>query len=510
MKKMIPLFLVLTMVVGLLAGCGKKNAAETGESDSNKLSVVTTIFPEYDWVKEILGDKAESTDLTMLLDNGVDLHSYQPTADDIVKISDCDLFIYVGGESDKWVDDALKEATNKDMKVIDLLEVLGDSVKTEETVEGMQETEHAHDHSKEVSTFEDHEVQDRSLSDWAGSWQSAYPFALDGTLDDAFAAMAEEGEMTADEYKTYYQNGYKTDITNINIEGDHIAFTYEDGKKVGSDYKYIGYYIQNWSTGTKAAMYRFEAVDRTSGAPIYIEFNDHMIESAAPEHFHIRMSNESFDAIVDPEKSWPTFFPADMTGEDLCEHMEGHGHDHDHEEEADEHVWLSLKNAKTLVRAISDALQELDPDNKDTYAANTSAYIEKLSALDGAYQSAVDGAARKTVLFGDRFPFRYLVDDYGLRYYAAFAGCSAESEASFETVSFLAKKVDELKLPCVLTIEGKNHKIAETIVENTAEKNQKILTMDSMQSTTSEDVANGTTYLSVMEQNLSMLKEALG
>ena len=508
MKKMIPLFLVLTMVVGLLAGCGKKNAAETGESDSNKLSVVTTIFPEYDWVKEILGDKAESTDLTMLLSSGVDLHSYQPTADDIVKISDCDLFVYVGGESDKWVDDALKEATNKDMKVIDLLEMLGDSVKTEETVEGMQETEHAHDHSKEVSTFEDHEVQDRSLSDWAGSWQSAYPFALDGTLDDAFAAMAEEGEMTADEYKTYYQNGYKTDITNIDIEGDHIAFTYEDGKKVGSDYKYIGYYIQNWSTGTKAAMYRFEAVDRTSGAPICVEFNDHMIESAAPEHFHIRMSNESFDAIVDPEKSWPTFFPADMTGEDLCEHMEGHGHDH--EEEADEHVWLSLKNAKTLVGAISDALQELDPDNKGIYAANAAAYIEKLSALDGAYQSAVDGAARKTVLFGDRFPFRYLVDDYGLSYYAAFAGCSAESEASFETVSFLAKKVDELKLPCVLTIEGKNHKIAETIVENTAEKNQKILTMDSMQSTTSEDVANGTTYLSVMEQNLSMLKEALG
>ena len=508
MKKIITIFLALTMVVGLLVGCGKKNDAETGEADSDKLKVVTTIFPEYDWVKDILGDKAGSTDLTMLLSNGVDLHSYQPTADDIVKISDCDLFIYVGGESDGWVEDALKESTNKDMKVIDLLEVLGDSVKTEETVEGMQETEHAHDHSKEVSTFEDHEVQDRSLSDWAGSWQSAYPFALDGTLDDAFAAMAEEGEMTADEYKTYYQNGYKTDITNIDIAGDHIAFTYEDGKKVGSDYKYIGYYIQNWSTGTKAAMYRFEAVDRTSGAPICVEFNDHMIESAAPEHFHIRMSNESFDAIVDPEKSWPTFFPADMTGEDLCEHMEGHGHDH--EEEADEHVWLSLKNAKTLVGAISDALQELDPDNKGIYAANAAAYIEKLSALDGAYQSAVDGAARKTVLFGDRFPFRYLVDDYGLSYYAAFAGCSAESEASFETVSFLAKKVDELKLPCVLTIEGKNHKIAETIVENTAEKNQKILTMDSMQSTTSEDVANGTTYLSVMEQNLSVLKEALG
>ena len=155
-------------------------------------------------------------------------------------------------------------------------------------------------------------------------------------------------------------------------------------------------------------------------------------------------------------------------------------------------------------------MQELDPDNKDTYAANASAYIEKLSALDGAYQSAVDGAARKTVLFGDRFPFRYLVDDYGLSYYAAFAGCSAESEASFETVSFLAKKVDELGLPCVLTIEGKNHKLAETIVQSTAGKNQKVLTMDSMQSMTSEDAANGTTYLSAMEQNLSVLKEALG
>ena len=203
MKKIITLVLALAMAVSLFTGCGKKNNAETGESDSNKLSVVTTIFPEYDWVREILGDKAESTDLTMLLSNGVDLHSYQPTADDIVKISDCDLFIYVGGESDGWVENVLKNAVNKKMKVINLLEMLGDSVKTEEIVEGMQEDGHDHGHSKEVSTFEDHEVQDRSLSDWAGSWQSAYPFALDGTLDDAFAAMAEEGEMTEDEYKTY-------------------------------------------------------------------------------------------------------------------------------------------------------------------------------------------------------------------------------------------------------------------------------------------------------------------
>ncbi len=332
MKKITALLLALFVLVGALAGCGKQN--DTNKTD--KLSIVTTIFPEYDWVREILGDKADNAEITMLLDNGVDLHSYQPTADDIVKISDCDLFIYVGGESDGWVEDALRNAANRNMKVINLLEVLGDSVKTEEIVEGMQE-----------------------------------------------------------------------------------------------------------------------------------------------EH----------------------------------EHEDAHAHDdaeeHEHEEEADEHVWLSLKNAKMLVRVISKALQELDPDNKDIYAANADAYVKKLSALDADYQAAVDAASNKTILFGDRFPFRYLVDDYGLRYYAAFVGCSAETEAGFETISFLAKRVDEWKLPCVLTIEGAQHKIAETIVRNTTMKNQKVLTMDSMQSTTTQDVKNGTTYLSVMEKNLSVLKEAL-
>lgn len=335
MKKITALLLALFMLVGALAGCGKQN--DTNQTD--KLSIVTTIFPEYDWVREILGDKADNAEITMLLDNGVDLHSYQPTADDIVKISDCDLFIYVGGESDEWVEDALRNAANRNMKVINLLEVLGDSVKTEEIVEGMQEEEHEHEDAEE------HEHED-----------------------------AEE---------------------------------------------------------------------------------------------------------------------------------------HEHEEEADEHVWLSLKNAKMLVRVISKALQELDPDSKDIYAANADAYVKKLSALDAEYQTAVDAASNKTILFGDRFPFRYLVDDYGLRYYAAFVGCSTETEAGFETISFLAKRVDEWKLPCVLTIEGAQHKIAETIVRNTTAKNQRVLTMDSMQSTTSKDVKNGTTYLSVMEKNLSVLKEVL-
>lgn len=322
MKKILALLLALWIPAAVLSGC----APQDDSAASNKLNIVTTIFPTYDWVREILGAETDSAEITMLLDSGVDLHSYQPTVDDIVKISDCDLFLYVGGESDGWVDDALKNAPNKERKVIRLLDVLGDSAKAEETVDGMQEEEH----------------------------------------------------------------------------------------------------------------------------------------------------------------------------------------DHEEEAEYDEHIWLSLKNAQVLVAAISEALQESDPARKDTYAANAAAYAEKLSALDGEYRAAVDSGKYKTLLFGDRFPFRYLADDYGLDYYAAFPGCSAETEASFETVSFLAGKMDALGLPCVLTIEGTQHKIAETIVQNTAQKNQQVLTMDSMQAVTANDAASGVSYLSIMEKNLSVLKKALG
>jgi len=123
-------------------------------------------------VREVVGEN-ENVDITLLLNSGVDLHSYQPTAEDIMKIATCDVFVYVGGETDEWVEDALKAAVNPDMKVINLVEAMGDGVKLEEIVEGMEHGhEHSEAHAKEVSTFEDHEVQDRTLSDWAGEWQS--------------------------------------------------------------------------------------------------------------------------------------------------------------------------------------------------------------------------------------------------------------------------------------------------------------------------------------------------
>lgn len=332
MKKIITLMLVAVLAVCALSGCGTSKSGE--DTKDKKIKIVTTIFPEYDWVMQILGDKADKADVTMLLDKGVDLHSYQPSTADIAKISEADVFIYVGGESDEWVEDVLKEAKNKKLKVINLMDVMGDKAKEEEVKEGMQPEEEEH---------------------------------------------AEEAK---------------------------------DGKE-------------------------------------------------------------------------------------------------EEEVEYDEHVWLSLKNAKIFTKKIADVLSEVDKDDAKTYQANYESYAKKLDDLDKKYADAVASAKNKTLVFGDRFPFRYLVNDYGLDYYAAFVGCSAESEASFETVTFLAKKIDELGLNNVLTIEGKNHKIAKTVVDNTKNKDQKVLTMDSMQSTTSKDVKDGATYLGIMEKNLEVLKEAL-
>ena len=190
---------------------------------------------------------------------------------------------------------------------------------------------------------------------------------------------------------------------------------------------------------------------------------------------------------------------------------EAHDHDeHDHDEiEYDEHVWLSLRNAETLTQTIANTLCELDFANAPAYQENAASYIAQLKELDNQYKDAVNNGQHMTILFADRFPFRYLADDYGLTYFAAFAGCSAETEASFETIAFLARKVDELQLPVVLTIEGANHAIAETVVSSTQAKNQAILTMNSMQSVTAKDAENGESYLGIMAENLNVLKEAL-
>ena len=321
MKRILAFVLLAIFVPGLFAGCGRAQDAPEGE----KLKIVATIFPLYDWTRNVLGGADEKSELTLLMNRGVDLHSFQPAAADIVKISSCDLFLYVGGESDEWVDDVLGEVANPRMRVINLMELLGDRVREEEIRGGMEE-----------------------------------------------------------------ENG--------------------DGEE---------------------------------------------------------------------------------------------------ESETDEHVWLSLRNAALFTEAIAKALSELVPEEKDRYEKNAREYAEKLSALDEAYEKAVKEAPGKTLLFADRFPFRYMTEDYGLEYYAAFPGCSAETEASFETVVFLAKKTDEMNLPAVLVTESSDRSMARTVMENTAGKDREILVLDSLQSADGSEAA-GDGYLARMKSNLDVLRKALG
>ena len=343
MKK-IAVFAMFVLATALtLVACSAESKEKT--SAQKKVSIVATIYPQYDWLKNVLGDHLDAVNLKLLIKNGTDLHSYKPSAEDIAAIASADMVVYVGGESDEWIEKALSATPKAGRVQVNLMETLGDRVKEEEVVEGMQaEDEHEHHH--------------------------------------------------------------------------------EHGEK-------------------------------------------------AEEHEH--------------------------------EH-----HEHAEEVENDEHVWLSLKNAEILVRQLAEAIAKLDTAHATEYHMNAALYIAKVSALDAQYRAMVDSASFKTILFGDRFPFRYLVDDYGIKYFAAFVGCSAESEASFETVAFLAGKMDSLALPAIFTIDGSNGKIARAILDASKKsKDAQVLTLNSMQSVTDAQMQAGMDYLSMMLSNLEILKKAL-
>jgi len=188
------------------------------------------------------------------------------------------------------------------------------------------------------------------------------------------------------------------------------------------------------------------------------------------------------------------------------DHEHDHEHEHEHMHEVDEHVWTSPINAIKIVEQITDVLNEIDPANLEYYSENSAAYIEQLKDLDQRFEDVVEHAKRKVILFGDRFPFRYFADEYDLDYYAAFTGCSANTEASAATVAFLIDKVNELQLPVVFSIELSNEKIADSIAEATdAEK----MTFHSIHNLSVEELAANETYISLMEKNIEVLEKAL-
>ena len=314
---------LLTFAVAIVLGAGVAftfSACDNNTQDGKK-NIICTIYPSYDWTMQILGEQKDNYNVNFIT-NGTELHSFSPTPAQVVEIATADMFIYVGGESDAWVEKTLKNAVNKNMVVINLLDVLGDNAKLEEFKEGMEPVE-------------------------------------------------DEGE---------------------------------------------------------------------------------------------------------------------------------------EETEYDEHVWLSLKNAKIFVNEIATQLGKIDETNKDVFLQNATLYNQKLENLDVQYTNEVNSASTKTILVADRFPFRYLVEDYNLNYYAAFVGCSSETRASPQTITFLANKMDELNLKFILILESSDRSIANTVKNSTQNKDQQILVLNSIQTTMLKD---NTTYLHIMEENLQILKQAL-
>lgn len=324
------------LLAAFLTGCAKEGGS--GKNMPSKPAVIAEIGPIYEWTAAVLGENPAGIELSLLIENGVDLHSFQPTVADMIRVSDADLVLYVGGESDAWMEDAAAEAANRAQKAEALLDHLGDLRKEEEHTEGMQGHHHGgHEEHEDHDSHEDH--------------------------------------------------------------GDH-----EEG----------------------------------------------------PEY--------------------------------------------------DEHIWLSLKNAEVLTKEIAALISELDPTNKALYEANAEIYCEKLSALETEYADALLSPARP-LLFADRFPFLYLASDYELPYYAAFSGCSADTNASFETITFLSKKVDECGIGVILIIDESMRGLAETVRDNTSRKDQKILRLDSMQGPRpgGEEEKD---YLTIMRENLEILRMA--
>ncbi len=352
--------LILTTVFAVSCGGGSSKSSSGGHG----LKIVVTTFPIYDWVSNVLGDNLQNVELSMIINTGVDLHSFQPSTDDIIKIANADLVVYTGGVSEEWIHAAIDQSKNENMVDICLIHAIGNRV-----------------------IFDDHGHHDHDDHD-------------------------------------HHEHG-------------HEGHGHDEHKH---------------------------------------EEHDHKDEHKHDEHKH-----------------------------------EGHDHDHDHHHDHghdDEHIWLSLVNAQLCVDAITAALAKLEPEQASVYFTNAGVYNRKLQELDAEYSNMVASKSKNTVIIADRFPFTYMFEDYDLENFAAFSGCSAESEASFETIKFLAEKADEIQTKTIVKTKSSGHNIAETVKNATSGKNQEIIVFDSMEDITGDQLGS-VDYISIMKSNLDALSKAL-
>ena len=368
-------------------------------SDDGKLKVVTTLFPYYDFARQIAGDKVE---LSMVIPAGQDSHSFEPTPADIRLIQNADLLICNGGAMEQWVSQVVSSLDSESLKVITMMDYV--DIVEEEVVEGMEDSGEEHHHAHAADNDHDHAAEDHDHT------------------DDEHDHAAEDHDHTDDEHDHDAEDHDHTDD-----EHDHDA-----------------------------------------------EDHDHTDD----EHDH-----------------------------DAEDHTHTHDDDDaDYEIEYDEHIWTSPVNAMKITQVIADTLQEMDPADADTFAANAEDYLGKLKNLDQEFRNVADGADLDLIVMADKFPLRYFADTYGLRYRAAFSGCASDTEPSAKTIAYLIDKVREEQIPAVYYLELSSHRVAEIISEETGAKP---LLFHSCHNVTRREFDNGVTYLELMEQNVVNLREGL-
>ncbi|RVV99195.1 metal-binding protein ZinT [Mesobaculum littorinae] len=185
--------------------------------------------------------------------------------------------------------------------------------------------DHAHDHGDMnvyKGIFEDSQIAERELSDWEGDWQSVYPLLQDGTLDSVMAHKAEHGSKTAEEYHDYYETGYETDVDRIVIDGDSVSFHDADGTVEGT-YESDGYEVLTYEAGNRGVRFIFEKTEGDEDAPQFIQFSDHRIAPADADHYHLYWGDDRA-ALLDEVTNWPTYYPSDLSGEEIAAEMKAH------------------------------------------------------------------------------------------------------------------------------------------------------------------------------------------
>jgi len=381
MKRTIILLILLISTLFLVA-CNNQSE-EQNEDNAGTLRVVTSIFPQFDFVRQIAGDRVE---LTMLISPGAESHSFEPTPQDIITLNEADLFIYIGGHAEVWVDSILDSLESETLRSVALIDFVDEILMGE------------HQHHGHV---------------------------YDCIDDDCPTDEAHYHEHDYDNNDHHHDHYHEHDYDN-----DHHHDHYH-----GHDY----------------------------------DNNDHH-----HDHYH------GYDYDND--------------------------HHHDQELHEDDHVWTSPRNAIAIVMALADILAALDPDNAYYFHANAASYIAELEELDRAFAEVAEQGARRIVIFGDRFPFRYLMHAYELSFLSAFPGCSADTHASPATITYLIDMITVLDVPVVFYIEFSNRMVADVLVEATGVR---LLEMHSVHNVSHADFEAGVTYLDLMRRNVEHLREAL-